>query len=147
MKLGARLVALGCGFIASMMVAPANAAEFRGRAERIVDGDTFWLCEASVCTKIRLCGIDAPEIGDPRAAASTAALNALLRGKVRCVQVGAGTPCDGRSASTNGDRIVAQCFAAGADVAASMTVQGFACDWMRFSGGHYSPDGGERCSK
>lgn len=82
----------------TLFVSLVNAAEFEGRTDRIVDGDTFWLCDAATCTKIRLCGIDAPEIGDPRAAAATAALTALLRGQVRCVQVGAGTPCDGRSA-------------------------------------------------
>ncbi len=35
----------------------------------------------------------------------------MVEGKeVRCIQVGGGTPCDGRSRPTNRDRIVAQCF-------------------------------------
>jgi hypothetical protein len=65
-----------------------------------------------------------------------------VKGKaVRCVQVGDGTPCDGRSKATNRDRIVAQCFVDGADVAASLVGQGVACDWVKFSGGAYSQNG------
>jgi hypothetical protein len=66
----------------------------------------------------------------------------VLSGKpVRCVQVGGGTPCDGRSKPTNRDRIVAQCFAEESDIAATMVEGGFACDWIKFSGGHYSQGG------
>lgn len=125
-----------------LMIASAWAVEYSGRPERIVDGDTFWICNASACTKIRLCGIDAPERGEPGAAAATDALTSLLAGReVRCVQVGAGTPCDGRTRPTNGDRVVAQCFAGGIDVAEPMVRDGHACDWVRFSGGHYSTGG------
>ena len=63
--------------------------------------------------------------------------------------VGGGTPAMGVP-DTNGDRVVAQCFAAGVDVAAAMVKGGFACDWAQFSGGYYSSplepnETGRRC--
>ena len=125
----------------------AHAAEFSGSVDRIADGDTFWVCDASACHKIRLCGIDAPEKGEPGYHESAEALRKLVEGKtVRCVQVGDGTPCDGRSEPTNHDRIIAQCFADEADIAVPLVEQGFACDWVRFSGGTYSNEGkGDQC--
>lgn len=36
--------------------------------------------------------------------------------------------------------IVAQCFADDADLARELVSAGFACDWIKFSGGHYSQD-------
>jgi endonuclease YncB( thermonuclease family) len=125
----------------------ASAAEYSGSVDRIVDGDTLWLCDATACHKIRVCGINAPEKGQPGYRDSGAALENLVKGKaVRCVQVGNGTPCDGRSKPTNRDRIVAQCFVDGADIAATLVEQGFACDWIKFSGGVYSQKGtGNHC--
>ena len=94
-----------------MAAATAHAAEFSGSVDKIADGDTFWVCDTNACHKIRLCGADAPERGEPGYRESTEALRKLVEGKVvRCVQVGNGTPCDGRSKPTNYDRIVAQCF-------------------------------------
>jgi endonuclease YncB( thermonuclease family) len=63
---------------------------------------------------------------------------------VRCIQVGGGTPCDGRSPRTSYDRVVAQCFVGGADVSVQMVERGSACDWTRFSGGTYSAGHPER---
>ena len=125
----------------------AYAAELSGSIDKIADGDTFWVCDATACRKIRLCGADAPDKGEHGYQMSAEALRRLVEGKVvRCLQVGNGTPCDGRSKSTNHDRIVAQCFVDGADVAASMVDQGFACDWIKLSGGAYSNNGeGDRC--
>jgi endonuclease YncB( thermonuclease family) len=37
----------------------------------------------------------------------------------------------------NRDRIVAQCFLHKLDIAEEMTKSGTACDWPKFSGGHY----------
>lgn len=127
----------------------AHAAEYVGSVNKIVDGDTFWLCDATVCNKIRLCGVNAPERSEPGYRQSGDALKALVWGKaVRCLQVGAGTPCDGRSKQTSGDRIVAQCFADGLDIAAALVGQGIACDWQKFSAGHYSQGGnGAKCPK
>lgn len=118
---------------------PSMLAECSGTVGHVRDGDTFAVCDAAMCTMIRICGIDTPERGASGADAATAALVGLIEGRdLRCIQVGGGTPCDGRSAATNGDRIVAQCFADGVDIAEPLVEGGFACDWLRFSGGHYS---------
>jgi micrococcal nuclease len=125
-------------------IAASDAAEFSGRVKTVVDGDDIELCaEGGSCdTRIRLCGIDAPEQGCPGYSEAGAALRALVEGKrVRCIQLGAGTPCDGRSPLTNRGRIVAQCFVDGTDVAGSLVERGLACDRERFSGGHYSRNG------
>jgi hypothetical protein len=48
----------------------------------------------------------------------------------------------------NRDPVVAQCFADGVDVAGKLIKRGLACDWVRFSGGHYSRNGkGRACPK
>lgn len=93
-----------------LFVTSVRAAEFSGSAGKVVDGDTLWVCNNFECQKFRICGINAPETGEPRYAEARDALGKLVNGKtVRCVQVGGGTPCDGRSKPTNRDRIVAQC--------------------------------------
>jgi endonuclease YncB( thermonuclease family) len=100
----------GLAFLLVAFCEPAFGAELVGSVDKIVDGDTFWVCDQAVCQKIRLCGIDAPERGDPRGPAATHALKSLVDGRtVTCVPVGDGTVCDGRSKTWNGDRLVAQC--------------------------------------
>ena len=110
---------------------------------RIVDGDTFDVAGET----IRLCGVDAPEHGDNGFAEAIVALSEITtKRSVRCLQVGGGTVCDGRSRSTNNGRVVAQCFVGEQDLAAELMRRGVVCDWVRFSGGHYSRDGqGRRC--
>jgi endonuclease YncB( thermonuclease family) len=125
--------------LAALLVAYARAAVFVGTVEKVIDGDTLWLCDPTACHKIRLCGIDAPEQGDAGYAESGEALRSLVAGmNVRCVQVGDGTPCDGRSKPMNRDRIVAQCFAGEADIAGALVALRAACDWTKFTRGHYS---------
>jgi endonuclease YncB( thermonuclease family) len=128
-------------------VIAVRAAEFVGGAGKVVDGDTLWVCNNFECQKFRICGINAPEAGEPGYNEARDALGKLVEGKaVRCLQVGGGTPCDGRSKPTNRDRIVAQCFADGDDVAKQLVERAYACDWVRFSGGYYSQDGnGKTC--
>lgn len=116
----------------------AAHADLIGFAEKIYDGDTFALCDETVCNKIRLCGIDAPETGVKGASQATAALASLLRGRtVQCIQVGKGTVCDGRSRPINRDRMVAQCFVGTKDVARELVKGRFACEVSKFSGGAY----------
>jgi micrococcal nuclease len=124
-------------------IAAGYAAEFSGVMRTVIDGDDVELCaDGGSCRRIRLCGIDAPEQKCPGYSAARAALRALVEGKqARCIQVGAGTPCDGRSPPKNGDRVIAQCFVDGKDVAGSLVERALACDWGRFSGGHYSRNG------
>lgn len=128
--------------VALLATSPAAAAELLGPITSIRDGDTF----AIGTTPIRLCGIDAPERDEAGYAAAAETLREITNGKeVRCVQVGTGTVCDGRSAPTSYDRIVAQCFVDSEDIAALLVAAGVACDWVSFSGGHYSAHGGRRC--
>ena len=138
-----------CAFLILWLAASASAdaVEFTGRVGSVIDGDDMKLCAAGVCTRIRLCGIDAPEAECPGHSEAHAALRALVEGKnIRCIQVGGGTVCDGRSKPRIGHRIVAQCFLDGVDVAARLVEIGLACDWTKFSGGYYSRSGkGRAC--
>jgi micrococcal nuclease len=131
------------------LCAATASAQLSGRATAIDGDDIVLLIDGGRTVQIRLCGIDAPERACPGYSEATKELRALVEGKqVRCIQVGDGTPCDGRSRPTNRDRIVAQCFIENADVAAMQVERGFACDWERFSGGYYSRSGkGRACPK
>jgi endonuclease YncB( thermonuclease family) len=117
----------------------AVASEIIGTVGRVVDGDTLYVCDERLCEKIRICGINAPELNDRRGKEARAALASIVTDKhVRCAPVGEGTVCDGRSRRTSRDRIVAQCFVGKYDVAELLVERGYACDWVKFSGGHYS---------
>lgn len=114
--------------------APTMAAEIVGSVARVADGDTFTIGK----TRIRLCGIQAPERGRRGAKAATAELSRIVAGRtIRCVPVGEGTPCDGRSPAHSFDRVVAQCFAGRTDVAGALAASGTVDDWSKFSGGFY----------
>ncbi len=127
--------------IGVFLCATASAQEIIGTVSRVIDGDTLQINEL----RIRLCGIDAPEDGDKGAAEATEHLEQVARGQhARCVVVGGGTPCDTRSAVINNRRVVAQCYVGDVDLARSLTDNGHACDWTKFSGGHYQPS---KCKK
>lgn len=128
--------------ILAIWAVPTLAADFTGSVTRIVDGDTFDIGK----TRIRVCGIDAPERGEAGYSEATAALRDIVQGQtVQCTQVGSGTACDGRSLPTNRGRIVAQCFVGSTDIADMLVEAGHACDWVKFSGGHYSRNSGKPC--
>lgn len=117
----------------------ATASEIMGTAGRVVDGDTLYVCDERLCEKIRICGINAPELKVRRGKEARAALVSIVANRqVRCARVGEGTVCDGRSRPTSRDRIVAQCFVGKYDVAQLLVERGYACDWVKFSGGNYS---------
>ena len=124
-------------------ITATDAAEFSGVVATVIDGDDIVLCDDDdSCKRFRLCGIDAPERTCPGYKASRDELRKFAEGMLaRCVQVGSGTPCDGRSKPTNGKRIVAQCFVDDVDLAARQVEQGLACDWEMYSGGYYSRNG------
>ena len=113
---------------------------------RVVDGDTIDLCAGPHCQRIRLCGIDTPEREQPGYGAARRALAGMVAGEdLRCIPVGRGSLCDGRSAPSSHDRIVAQCFhARWGDVAGELAARGHACDLTQFSGGHYVKERGGR---
>jgi endonuclease YncB( thermonuclease family) len=135
-------------FLFVVLAAPsALAADLIGTVPAVADGDTFTLCAGAQCERIRLCGIDAPERGDALSAEATQAVRDMTnRATVACTPVGEGTVCDGRSRRRSGERLVAQCFVDGKDMATELVRQGLACDWVRFSGGHYGRvAGGAEC--
>jgi endonuclease YncB( thermonuclease family) len=131
MKLCAAVVAL-------MLTLPAMAADYLGKVTSVADGDTFTMESETGKVRVRICGIDAPERGQPGYGQAAGVLAKMIEGKiVHCLQVGEGTVCDGKSRPNNRDRIVAQCFLDKLDIAEEMTKSGTACDWPKFSGGHY----------
>ncbi len=126
---------------------PAAAATLLGFPDRIIDGDSFTLCEGRACKQVDLCGIKAPADGEAGFQESSDALMTILGGNlIKCTQVGGGTPCDGKAKPTNGEAIVAQCFVGTRDIAVDMVKHGFACDQTSVSGGRYSAEGeGKAC--
>lgn len=128
MRLGASLMMVVC----SLGPLPAIAADYLGQVTAVDDGDSFHMLADGKDVHIRLCGIDRPERGRPGYGAAAGALAELIEGKqVHCLQVGEGTPCDGRSKPWSRDRAVAQCFLGDKDVAAEMVRLKRACDWPR----------------
>lgn len=115
-------------------------AEIVGTGRNVIDGDTFEIALPSRVVEIRICGIDAPEPGEPGSTQAWAKLSELVHQRtVRCIPINSlpGTVCDGRSKSRNRDRVVAQCFVDGEDIGAEMVRSGHACAWLKFDGGHY----------
>jgi len=89
--------------------------------------------------RVRLCGVDSRERGQPGYGQAAGDLSRLIEGKeVACIQVGGGTPCDGRSKKTNRDRIVAQCFIGDKEVGMEMVCAATGRDMLEFSAGHYA---------
>ena len=124
--------------VAALSGPTACAADYLGKVTSVADGDTFTMEAETGRVRVRICGIDAPERGQPGYGQAAGVLANLVEGKiVHCLQVGEGTPCDGKSKPISRDRIVAQCFLDKLDIAEEMTKSGTACDWAKFSGGHY----------
>ena len=99
--------------------------ELRGRAW-VIDGDTIDIAG----TRIRLAGIDAPEMDHPYGKTAKWALVNLCKGsEVRAVFDG----------DLSHDRTVATCYLAdGRDLSAEMVRAGLAIDWPKFSRGKYA---------
>lgn len=97
-----------------------------GRPTHITDGDTLRFGE----TRVRLYGIQAPEMDTPEGPRARAALVALIgSGDVVCEDTG----------ERSYRRVVARCFdARGRDLSEQMVREGWANDWPRFSGGRYA---------
>lgn len=100
-----------------------------GRAE-IIDGDTVALTVRGARVKVRLQGVDAPEL-DTRAgrAARTALRRIVGNASVRCELTGI----------QSYDREVGVCFGGdGRDIGAAIIAEGLALDCPRYSGGRYT---------
>ena len=102
-----------------------DVKELRGRAY-IIDGDTIDIGG----TRIRLAGIDAPELDHPYGKRAKWTLVNLCKGQlVRAVF----------DEETSHGRVVATCtLPDGRDLSAEMVKAGMAIDWPKFSRGKYS---------
>jgi endonuclease YncB( thermonuclease family) len=138
MSFRGRPIKLWAAAVALMLPSPAVAADYLGKVTAVADGDTFTMESETGKVRVRICGIDAPERGQPGYGQAAGVLSNMIEGKtVHCLQVGEGTVCDGKSKPKSRDRIVAQCFLDKLDIAGEMAKSGTACDWPKFSGGHY----------
>ncbi len=107
------------------LAAPVQTQEFACTVASITDGDTFRCTDGK---KIRIHGIDAPEMDTERGPGSQAALADIIDGRVVvCEQNG-----------TNYERIVATCLLDDQDIAAVMVREAQARDCPRYSGGAYA---------
>jgi endonuclease YncB( thermonuclease family) len=118
--------------------APYRPADTRRRLKGrcwVIDGDTIIVEK----TKIRLAGIDAPELDQPYGKTSKWAMHALCKGHVITVEL---------TGETSHDRLVGVCHLPdGRDLAAELVRQGLALDWALFSNGkyrHLEPPGARR---
>lgn len=101
--------------------AAAAGPSWHARAEFVVDGDSLWVRpeRGGRRARLRLQGIDAPELCQPGGASARAALQALVRGERLRVTVHARDRFGRRLASVQRQRD-------GLDVAAGMVAQGWA---------------------
>jgi len=91
----------------------------------VIDGDTIVIDNV----RIRIAGIDAPELDHPWGVKSKWALVALCKGQTVTARI---------RPELSYDRLVAECFLPdGRDLAAELVRAGMALDWPKFSGGKY----------
>jgi len=103
---------------------PQTEAVLRGRCW-VIDGDTIVIDDV----RIRLAGIDAPEIDHPWGQRSKWALVQLCKGQTITARL---------KPELSYDRVVAECYLPdGRDLAAELVRCGLALDWPKFSGGKY----------
>jgi endonuclease YncB( thermonuclease family) len=91
-----------------LLAAPAVAADYLGEVLAVSDGDTFTMQSETGNVRVRICGIDAPERGQPGYGQATGVLSNLIEGKtVHCLQVGqCATAGRSRRAATASSRSV-----------------------------------------
>lgn len=124
----------GLGLVAlshseSFVVSRSDTQFVQGKS-RAYDGDGVYVAGK----KLRLWGIDAPELGTREGQASFDALAAYVDGRwLRC------EPPPGETIFPKShDRWVAVCEFRGTDIARVQVRTGHAVDWPKFSGGYYS---------
>lgn len=124
-----------------------GAGQIAAGPARVVDGDTLDLRVAGGTLRVRMHGIDAPELGQSCADAAGAlracgadaaqALNRLIAGAaVRCTAQG----------DVSYGRLVAVCAADGVDLGAAMVGQGHAWASRRFSAAYVPHEGAARAA-
>lgn len=110
--------------IATAIIAGDAHLAFTGYVEHVTDGDTLRMNGM----RIRLWGIDAPEMAQPFGLDAKRKLAAfVLDQRIECHDKG----------SDRYKRTVAQCFLNGTDLGAYMISQGYAIDYTKYSGGFY----------
>ncbi|MCF8482192.1 MAG: thermonuclease family protein [Rhodospirillum sp.] len=115
------------GLSASDPASPAPGDILAGLPGRVSDGDTFRI--QGVATRIRIWGVDAPELSTREGPAAREVLRALLGdGPVACRVVD----------TDRYGRTVARCFVGERDLAEDLVRRGCARDWPRYSGGAYA---------
>lgn len=108
----------------SKLSRPQPGTVLRGKCW-VIDGDTIIVQNV----RLRLAGIDAPELDHPWGRRSKWALVQLCKGQVVTARL---------RPELSYDRIVAECFLPdGRDIAAELVRVGLALDWPAFSGGKY----------
>jgi hypothetical protein len=91
----------------------------------VIDGDTIVINDV----RIRLAGIDAPELDHPWGQKSKWAMVQLCKGQTITARI---------RPELSYDRMVAECYLPdGRDLAAELVRMGLALDWPKFSGGKY----------
>lgn len=108
-------------FIAILLLATESAARpgtiHAGKVVRIIDGDTLVLATGRGERRIRIFGIDAPEIDTPEGPDSRETLRRVIAGRpLACAEI----------THDRYGRIVAICHAAKTDIAARMVALGAA---------------------
>ena len=63
--------------IATLSVPAAASADYLGKVTAVADGDTFTMESESGRIRVRICGIDAPERGQPGYSSSGHSLSAI----------------------------------------------------------------------
>ena len=105
--------------------APRDAPRALRGTCHVIDGDTIVIGR----TKIRLAGIDAPELDQPYGQKAKWAMVGLCKGQVITTEL---------TGETSHDRLVGTCFLPdGRDIGAELIKQGLALDWAMFSDGKY----------
>lgn len=122
-----RAVVACCFFL--QVAGPAEAETITGPASKVVDGDTLWVSGV----KIRLDGVDAPEMDS----------DAGRRARLGLYEIVDGRQLDCHLAGESYDRRVGVCYLAtgpqeGYDIGALLIADGLALDCPRYSGGRYA---------
>ena len=106
-----------------LMAFCGHAETVTGPAQRVSDGDTLTVQGI----RIRLNGVDAPEMDEPYGRKSRAAMIDIVDGRTLVCELG----------GVSYDRRVGVCFIDGQDIGATLISQGLALDCPRYSGGRY----------
>ena len=98
--------------------------EIEGKVH-VIDRDTIVLNRS----KIRLAGVDAPELDQPWGQKSKWAMVSICKGQTITAKL---------NGEQSHDRLVGTCYLPdGCDIGAELIKQGLALDWSKFSGGKY----------